>query len=582
MENRLKDKKSKLLIALGTILLLVFYGKNLPGIRMVWQLMDEYGYLANAAYLSNTDWLFVGNQYYGYGYSLWLIPLFWVCKTGTQLIRGAVLFNTLCVLGIFWIQIFLMTRIFPKWNRYLVIVCSFVLCLYPYLVATDMAVVCECLLTLMVWICGTLLYQALHTGKWYYYLLLVICAGYTFFIHTRAIVFVAVLCMAVAVVMIRDRAGVKNAAAFFLPLAAVLVVGYLLKNEIIDAVYRNVLAVGEAASTTVTVTNTISLGYLWNLAVSMVTHVPTYVYSFLCKNFYLFAATAGMFHIGCAAIIQSAWQEWRAKKHLSDANRVMLMFAIAAILTVLAVSVTCPGNYEKPAYFFYGRYYEFVILPTVFAGINYCMEKKLSGKGIAALVGTLAVSAGVTLWIAGQTSDDPLGYDTFRMACFSWATSFQTDCFHVILICAGVAAVGIFVMLLLNRSRRMSVWIPLVLLVLFGMNDKIVVDGTKAYSWDNPNYLDAAYFIHQNYDVDEVYFLNGDDIYYGTYAGIQCMLAKEKLNVIQAEDLGQVQEGDVVITFVTNPYSEDWNVPMTKVFTAGAYDIYEVGSITPD
>jgi hypothetical protein len=54
------------------------------------------------------------------------------------------------------------------------------------------------------------------------------------------------------------------------------------------------------------------------------------------------------------------------------------------------------------------------------------------------------------------------------------------------------------------------------------------------------------------------------------------MLAKEKLNVIQAEDLGQVQEGDVVITFVTNPYSEEWNVPMTKVFTAGAYDIYEV------
>jgi hypothetical protein len=578
----LNDKKSKLLIVLGTILLLVFYGKNLPGIRMVWQLMDEYGYLANAAYLTRTDWLLVGNQYYGYGYSLWLVPLFWVCKTGTQLIRGAVLFNTLCVLGIFWSQIFLMTRIFPKWNRYLVIVSSFVLCLYPYLVATDMVVLCECLLTLMVWVCGALLYQALHTGKWYYYLILVISAGYTFFIHTRAIVFVAVLCMVVAVVMLRDHAGAKNAAAFFLPLVAVMVAGYLLKNRIIDAVYSNVLVLGDADPTTVTVINTISLGYLWNLAVSVVTHVPTYIYSFLCKNFYLLAATAGMFHIGCVASFQSAWKEWRAKKHLSDSNCVMLMYAIAAILMVIAVSVNSPGSYEQPAYFFYGRYYEFIILPTVFAGINYCMEKKLRGREILALAGAIAVSAGVTLWIAGQTSGNLFEYDTFRMASFSWATSFKMDCYHVILICVGAAAAAILVLLLLNRSRRTAIWIPVALLVLFVMNDKIVVDGTKAYSWDNPNYLDAAYFIHQNYDVDEVYFLNGDDIYYGTYAGIQCMLAKEKLNVIQAEDLGQVQEGDVVITFVTNPYSEEWNVPMTKVFTAGAYDIYEVGSIAQD
>ena len=58
------------------------YGSNIKNINTVWELADEAGYLCNAAYLSGTDWSDVATTipYYGYGYSIVLIPLFFYAK----------------------------------------------------------------------------------------------------------------------------------------------------------------------------------------------------------------------------------------------------------------------------------------------------------------------------------------------------------------------------------------------------------------------------------------------------------------------------------------------------------------------
>lgn len=574
-------KFSRLLIAVGTVLILFYYGKNLPAIRMVWQLLDEYGYLANAAYLSDTDWSFMGNQYYGYGYSLWLIPLFWFCSTGTQLIRGAVAFNTLCVVGIFWAQIFLISRIFPKLNRNIIIICSFVLCFYPYLAAADMVVVCECLLTLTVWLCGCFFYQALQTGRWYYYLLLAIGAGYAFFIHTRSIVFVAVLCLAVVVSAVTGRAGWKRIAAFVVPFIGILVVGYALKNRIIDAVYSNVLfaeaSAGDgAADASVTIVNTITIEFLWNRIANVFSNITAYVYSFFCKNFYLLAATGGMFHIGFVAAVKSVREEWKRDRQLTAGNAVMFMYAIAAFLMVLAVTVNSPGSFEQPAYFFYGRYFEYAIAPVMFKGLIHCMQRKLRGRDIAALILGVLVSGGVTIGLSGKVVAETFWYDTFRMAAFTFVASWGITYFRVILYCMITALTAIGIIIVCNRWKKGAALIPLVLLVIFLLNDGAVVKRTIAYSQIDPNYLDVSYYIHQNYDVDEVYFLNGDDIYLTAYTGIQCMLGKEKLIVIQEKDLDQVSSGDLVVTFCNNPYVEEWDAQKTKVLTAGTFEIYEV------
>ena len=48
----MKDKRfTWLLLAFGTVAILFYNLKNIPYLNTVWELVDEYGYLANAAYI---------------------------------------------------------------------------------------------------------------------------------------------------------------------------------------------------------------------------------------------------------------------------------------------------------------------------------------------------------------------------------------------------------------------------------------------------------------------------------------------------------------------------------------------------
>ena len=122
--NRLLGKNEKLekysqivLMILGACLVFLYYAKYVLQINTVWELPDEYGYLVNAAYLSGTDWAFVSNMYYAYGFSLWLIPLFWLCGSGVGIIRATVLFNALCVAALFLVQYILMSKLCRNTNK---------------------------------------------------------------------------------------------------------------------------------------------------------------------------------------------------------------------------------------------------------------------------------------------------------------------------------------------------------------------------------------------------------------------------------------------------------------------------------
>ena len=86
-----EDKRLTLLfMVIGSALIFLYYSRKIPYIYTVWELADEYGYLANAAYMSGRDWSFMVDLYYGYGYSILLIPLFWIFDSGLSIIRGAV------------------------------------------------------------------------------------------------------------------------------------------------------------------------------------------------------------------------------------------------------------------------------------------------------------------------------------------------------------------------------------------------------------------------------------------------------------------------------------------------------------
>lgn len=181
--------------------------------------------------MSKCNWKEVfsnGNSYYGFGYSLLLVPLFYICETGLELIRGAIVVNIICILLLYLLQIYFMSKIFPTCKVGMLAIMSGVVCLYPYLQCSTMKVMNEVFLTLWVWVIGILLYKALATGKYLYFILLGITAVYIYFIHFRSVAVLAALGMCYVMMLYCKKVDWRKTVAFLI----VFILGFAICNAL--------------------------------------------------------------------------------------------------------------------------------------------------------------------------------------------------------------------------------------------------------------------------------------------------------------------------------------------------------------
>lgn len=573
-------KFTYLVIISGVLLLLYTYVKNVLQINTVWELVDEYGYLANAAYMSGTEWAWVSNSYYGYGYSIWLVPFFWLCNSGTRMIQGAIFVNAMCVVALFIVQIVLMKKICKSLSENMVVLVSFVLCLYPYLFVSGMKVVSECLLVLMIWLCGLLLYQALTTEKWYYYALTASATVYTFFVHTRAFIFCAAVVLILLIMLTQKSVNVKNFVIFCVVGGTLLALGYILKNELIDVVYSASLFQSDAPiaeGVTAAVGNTLTLKYMLQRIVDMLANFSVrHVFTFACKNFYLLVATAGMFHIGIGYIAKDVVAGWKQAKKLTNEDALKLMYAVAAIVMIFALIINSPGNPDKPAYYFYGRYYEYLIGPIVFVGIEKVSEKRITPWVLMTVLILLLISEQGTLQVDAYLNNPYLYFDSNRMASFAYCAYEKIMYGDVVRYWFGFTVIVIVIVFVLNYFEKLRKMILVVPLIMFLLNNMVIEGTIVQMHQNNTDFYEIATFIHSNYDVDEVYFLSGDSIERVSYAGVQSLLGQEELIVIKTKDSSCLETGDLVVTYRYNSPIEQLELPISSVGETEGYAIYLV------
>jgi len=568
------------LLALGMLVILYYYFSKVPQLFVVWELVDEYGYLANAAYLSGTDWAFVSNMYYAYGFSLWLIPLFWLCGSGVGIIRATVLFNALCVAALFLVQYILMSKLCRNTNKNVIAVLSFILCFYPFYVSSSLKVICEVLLALVSWVIGLLLYQALDTGKKYYYVLAAICTVYLFFVHTRAIVFCGVVVLAVGVMFLLKKIDWKQLMCFAVPALIIFILGFMLKNHIVDAVYSNELfeLAGEAGGTDVQVGNMLSVSYVFEQILGVFTNFSVWhLYGFASRNFYLFVGTLGMFHIGAVVAVKDAVKELVSEKKLSSINAIKLLYAVGAILMVVATTVDSPGNPDAPAYSFYGRYYEYIIGPAVFMGVDYCVNNRMKLWGSAALLLGFGVTIWLTMEIGNLLNVHEMPFDSTRIVAFSMFAMKEYYFRAIVRLAAKFTLVAILVTLVLNYGKKLRILVPVVLMAVFLLNDNIVVNNILSLQANNKDEYEIATYVDTYYpDVEEVHFVNGDYVYVISYAGLQTLLGHEKLVLVEGSNAGILESGDIFVTFRNNAYLDLIEEPITKMWETRYYELYKV------
>ncbi len=541
------DKTYYAFIIFFSCLLLGFFLRHIYSVNTVFELVDEYGYLANAEYLAKGKWGCKLAGYYGYGYSLLLIPLFFLCKTGIQLIHGAVLINSLIVVLMFWAEIAVTSKLCTRMDRYLRLLVSFILCFYPYIISSSMKIICECLLSLMVWVVWLLLFKILETKRSGFCILLGMTLAYLFYVHARTIPVIGTVLLIIGFLYIQKWIGVKQLTACVLSCMIVFGIGYWMKQELIKELY-----VGQAldSASGKGPANIINIDFIierlrWLFSKDF----KFYGYSLGCKVFYLFVSSLGLFPIGIYSIAKAAVSDLK-KQHLSNLVIVKMSIGSSFIIMILAILASGAGKLDQYSYFYYGRYYEYLILPIFFLGIDNCLSEEIRAKTLVYVILIFLVSGAFCIALSKYlTNLSTSVVDTNRVVSFMYGAQCTTNYKEMIqyMLCLTVLGMVIMITILKKFKIKSAILIPVGLLFLINgrYTEKEIVRINQVGLGDN--YI--AEYLDENCDDEKIHFVNCDYKYDRFYTRMQILLGSRSMIVVDFEEVEEIPKGAYFATY---------------------------------
>lgn len=566
--------ESAIIIGLG-ILLGIYYFSKVKDIYTIWEIPDEGGYLFNASLVVTDDWVEAFSNmtlYYGYGYSLLIIPLFFVCDTGITLIRGCIIINICCVVCLYFVQINLMSRICNKRKSTTAIV-SFVACLYPYLTSSAMKVFCEVFLSLQFWLVALLIYKSLKTGRSRYYILLGIMSVFMFYIHTRAIIVVGTVVMMVIVLVVMKKIERKNAIVFGGVFAISFAGLYIWKANILD-----ILGTGHiVASSSEKVGNVITGGYIFDrirwLFISG--NIPKYILCAVGKMFYLIASTAGTIIFGIIYVIQRmANRQGNAVRTYDETHWVMIYFLASSFFVYLSCCLA--GTGDTYAYMLYGRYYEFCMNPIIIMGIFYLLKRDNIQKSIFSVILFTIIAGLISLNLEQYVTNVNIEIDTNRLAGISNSVVHNENYAYTILYLISITVLCCCLYFVLHKNRFLMHMLPLIVLLIFMINN---TENIKQINFANNRFssdLNIAGYITENIINQEIYFVYEDYRYNQHYQRMQVFIKNYPMHIIFPDEVDGLEDGAFIITYIDSDRGKvlKEDADYTHVMSTRTYELF--------
>lgn len=566
MKCIIKSKKiyQNMSILLLGAFLLFFIGKNISKICTVWELPDEAGYLFNAAYFLGYDWgdVRAATPYYAYGYSIFLIPAFWVCSDGAALIRSACFINVLFIAGIYFAQIYLMKKLFVKGNKICFAVIAFIVCLNPYLISNALKVDCETLLALWVWILGILLFQSIKSGKKLYYFLLGLCSAYIFFIHTRGIVIIIAvyLVLFMASILWKRKDIFVNMIVSVLAMGTLFFILYMVKNSILDYAAMMSVTKGKDPSTA----NLVSANYLLDVFKRLfsVDSADLFVKGISARLFYTAFSSGTIAIFGVVALVK-VFMSFRnvENDNMEEIATYSLktFFLVGALLMILASTINgLTGVSSNYTYFFYNRYYEFAIIPLITFGCLHCALEIHNNHmaGICVILILIFVMCLTVLGLSKYLDSLEVHMDTARIAGMTSAIN-NTNDFKEMILYATLLMTLIIVVYFLTSCNKITCWLY-IFIASISILQNSVADIDKILSVHD-NAVGDAKLVQTCISMGSeqpIYMIDTPYKHEGYYSRMQVLLKDKKLNVISQDDLENISSGSYFFTY-SNVNEED-------------------------
>lgn len=545
------EHKEILFSVLCGCILMYIYCSNIQNICTVWELGDEAGYLCNAAYFAGVDWSDVASRlpYYGYGYSILLIPLFWICKNGVSLIQGAVFVNCVCVLIAYCLQIAIMNKLFDKCNKLLFPVFASIISLQSFIVASVFKVLCEVNLIMWIWLIGYILIVTMEKKSNLKFCVLGMVSCFIFFIHTRAIVVLGTVGLIMLWFLIIKKISVKEFCFFVFPLVMAFVAFYFVKNSIMyDSM--NVVTGDERESINMLSGNYILVRLRW-----LLTDFSNYIISFAAKILYLIYSSCGMILfgvMGCVKGIKKYWQE------SDDITFSFYLYAVGvAMLMVLACTVNGIGT-SGPAYFFYSRYYEYAVSPIILLGFYEIMVGDETQKDALWFIAIIGGVSSVT-WLASTFNllqSERVAVDTARFPGFT-AAILKNSNFRTLVTYVAISSIlFILVYLCLRKTKKLRFLITIIIGIIIIRNSDFCLNAILENNDSAYGDVRVADFMMNNTNEEEVIFVDSDYVWRYYYARMQVLMKNKKLIVLNEADVDAIESGKYYLSYLTTDLGE--------------------------
>ena len=164
--QKIQIQESVLITFLG-IVLLFFCLLHIKNLNQIIVLNDEFGYWSIASSLAGKDWLdLISNTpYYNFGYSILLVPLYYLGIPSYTMYKVAILYNAIFVFLGFRISIACGKKIFPTIDKKVIIFISFIISCYPNVLVQSQIAWTESILNLMFWVTVFVLLSIVESPK---------------------------------------------------------------------------------------------------------------------------------------------------------------------------------------------------------------------------------------------------------------------------------------------------------------------------------------------------------------------------------------------------------------------------------
>lgn len=562
-----------------------FLIKNLSPVPTLMELPDEGGYLWNAAYMLGKDWDDLGkSMFYGYGYSIFLIPAFFFTKTGVSLITAAHITNIVFMTGIYIVFCLILKELFER-NTGWIPVIAVIASIMPFLITSTYKVLCEVCFTFFYALLVLFFIYGIKRNKFVFYTLAVLCAAFLPFIHTRGIVItVLFLLFLLADIIKRKKIALKSISVLAIIFGVTFLFLYLVKKDNLN--FRSSLRItaGQADNTANLITSKFIIVRLQNIVQK---GIGNYIGSFISKFFYSICSMCGVFILIIPFVKEYLMQIFFNKKVDESvyAKGYITCFVFFNFIVTLAACVVNNIGFDI-ANVYYGRYYEHVLPMLLLVSLYLFIEKghTISFKYYF-IVACIIIFAGLLSrgWIYSYLDSSAIfnRVDTARLAVFSKAISVNKSMENTILYLILLSIIIFIVFIITSRKKILKIF-PLLLLGIYLVNiDISCIDKIKESTIGVSADMRIVDYINSElYKNSRIYFFDDDSYPWEMFQRMQILIRDKRLYVISAEqgsdwNVENINDGDFVITYSASPHHLDDEKEYNKIMESKTFILYQ-------